>query len=501
MSDLFKNKTSDLQFVWQERTSSKRCALYGNNLTVQESPLSKQGGYASGALSPNIPPNPPTSPVEGNCDISIRGGLASKLNVNAMPFIPGSTISISTLGAGVKNNLDETKNSTTSQLMFTTPNAVNTTTSSSSTNTPSFAPESASREHGQPLPGVVVQTIGEPSSHQILESNLRVDDSHPTDQGQGTTASSTAEQNTDNTRNHFENHVSQSSGQFRVDLSSTQQSADSPRTQPCSTLDALSDSHSRSVSSDTEGQLDDTVPHTGGQQAPPTTSSSDAQSQSHSPTPTPPPPPLSSHPPISPSHTLTPSQDNSTPLPASSDHTKSDDVPLSQTVQSGSHSTSPGSVSSLSTASATSTVPSVAGSSTSGSGGVKMSWASIVSKKSGQSVGQVSQTSLASSPQVQTGHATSSGAAAKKGVGGEGASSHDPTTSVCMVTDSRQSEDEARATENNQSPPLNPAMCHTQLTSLGSMLLGQSVSIFQLIVLSLSVSLFSLSLSRSTVGM
>lgn len=43
--------------------------------------------YSPGALSPNIPPNPPTSPVEGE-DGDPR--MSSKLNVNAPAFVPAS---------------------------------------------------------------------------------------------------------------------------------------------------------------------------------------------------------------------------------------------------------------------------------------------------------------------------------------------------------------------------------------------------------------------------
>ena len=137
-----------------------------------------------------------------------------------------------------------------------------------------------------------------------------------------------------------------------------------------------------------------------------------------------------------------------------------------------------GSVSSLSTTSAASAVPSSAGSSASRSGGVKLkSWASIVGKKSSEPVGQVSQTCLATSPHVNAGHSVPGSSDAIKRVG-DGTSSHDLTVSGAMA----QSGDETQ----KQFPPLNP----TQLANL------ERMSRMVLYTPSLSLSL-SLSLSHS----
>ena len=62
--------------------------------------------YSPEILSPNIPPNPPTSPVEGlNEGDKNRGDLqlhtSKKLNVNAIPFVPGVATAIS---PGEKNH-------------------------------------------------------------------------------------------------------------------------------------------------------------------------------------------------------------------------------------------------------------------------------------------------------------------------------------------------------------------------------------------------------------
>lgn len=47
--------------------------------------------YSPGILSPNIPPNPPTSPVEEIAGGALDGRkMSRKLNVNAIPFVPGA---------------------------------------------------------------------------------------------------------------------------------------------------------------------------------------------------------------------------------------------------------------------------------------------------------------------------------------------------------------------------------------------------------------------------
>lgn len=443
--DLFKNTTSDLHFVWQDRAApNRRCASFGNNLVVQTTAFANKGGLSQGVLSPNIPPNPPTSPVDGNYDTSNRGGLASKLNVNAIPFVPAT---LSVIVPETKDSLGVTKNSATQQLTFL---------SSATTNTVT--------EGRHRLPGVVVQTIGEPSSTTRLESRSRdiESDSHSSERSTNSTAEQVA-QTSEKHSNDCE-HSKPPPSTLHLDLSTVQQSVDPPqRTQPCSSSSSDSThtgSRSCSVSSDTGRQIDvvaQTKPH-----PPPSSgmSMSESRSESHSPTPTPPP----SHMPTSPSHTAVPSQDTNSPSLGSFTAQVKNEVPSSQgtlqqppvhVTQSSSQSASPGSVSSLSTASATSAVPSSASSSTSGSGGVKLkSWASIVGKKSSEPVGQASQTSLATSPHVQT--VPSSNIATKRG--DDEISSHDLT--VVMATDSQEGGDETQ----KQFPPLNPV----QLANLGS---------------------------------
>ena len=97
-----------------------------------------------------------------------------------------------------------------------------------------------------------------------------------------------------------------------------------------------------------------------------------------------------------------------------------------------------------------------------------MSWASIVSKSSSsQPAGQVSQTGLSSSPQVQ---ASGGGAVAKKS---KEAVPGDSTANVAMVTDNRQNEGGAWGISNaaqEQNPPLNPVKSHAELANLGSKL-------------------------------
>ena len=438
--ELYQNKTSDLRFVWQERgTLSSRCALYGSNLVLQ---VPTAATHTPGVLSPNIPPNPPTSPVDGNYDmLSNRGGLASKLNVNAVPFIPGAGTLI---GTGAINNLDVAKNSTSQSNSDAQGQ-------SDSDKTLSGALEKLNTDDQPKLPGVVVQTVGEPSCNLGSESNSRVvieSDSHSRTDPHLNAAQQ-------NSRTHSDSRE-QSPAELHLDLSTTSQPLeDSQRTQPLSSS-IRSGSPSCSVSSDTERQhgVQNMVPQAQDQALPTNQANSGHRSHTHSPTPTPTSPPP--HTPTSPSHTLTPSHTNDrppppSPLQASSDQEKlkSQETQQQALTQPSSQSCSPGSVSSLSSTSLTSTVPSTAGSTASGSGGIKTkSWASIVSKKastSSQPAGQVSQTSLTGSAQAN-----------KRG-GSEGAPSQDH---VAMATDGQGREEGM--------PPLNPAKSRAQLVNLGS---------------------------------
>ena len=474
--ELYQNKTSDLRFIWQE-SSSSRCALYGNNLTVQvPTVVSSQGAHMPGVLSPNIPPNPPTSPVDATYDLSNRGGLPKKLNVNAVPFVPGGGVSITLIGGEAINSDNDSKNSSARQLNFPSSDAQE---QLESDRTLSGALEKLKIEDEPKIPGVVVQTIGEPSCNMGSDSNSRVgneSDSH----SRTDPHLNAAQQNLRTSTDHEQSPV-----QLQLDLSTTsQQLENSERTQPNSS-NMRSDSPSHSVSSsDTERQHDvaqDTAPQA---TALPTnqTASSHRRSHTHSPTPTP-----TSPPPHTPSRTPTPSQMNDKPPPQQSSQASSDQEKLKSQeaqqqqqalTQSSSQSCSPGSVSSLSSTSLSSTVPSTAGSTTSGNGGVKIkSWASIVSKKSstGQPAVQVPQTSLAGSPQVHS--------------GSNRASSGDHVTSVAMATDSQvQGRDDVTQ---QQESPLNPAKAHAQLASLGSKLgylVSRPIPAFQKFSLSLFLS-------------
>jgi len=93
---LFTTETHDLEFVWQ---STRRvsggyppgdvaCGIqhFPSAMLDIPEPLERRV-YSSGAASPNIPPNPPTSPVEGE-SMDPRG--SSKLNVNAPAFVPAN---------------------------------------------------------------------------------------------------------------------------------------------------------------------------------------------------------------------------------------------------------------------------------------------------------------------------------------------------------------------------------------------------------------------------
>ena len=461
--ELYQNKTSDLRFAWQERApSTKRCALYGNSLA----PLvaTSQGGHMLGTLSPNIPPNPPTSPVDATYDLSSRGGLPSKLNVNAVPFVPGERI-----GAGAINSLDVAKNSTARQLNFT--HSDDAQGQPESERTLSGALEKLKIEDQPNVPGVVIQTVGEPSCDMGSESNSRVgneSDSH----SRTDPHLNAAQQNSISERE-------QSPAELSLDLSSTtQQLENSQRTQPNST-DIRSGSPSHSVSSSDTERHHDVIPNTAATRqattALPTnqtaSSSDHRRSHTHSPTPTPTSPPPHSH-------TPTPSQSNDKPRSSrassssASDQEKLRSQEASQqqqqqqqasVAQPSSQSCSPGSVSSLSSASLSSTVPSTAGSTASGSGGVKVkSWASIVSKKAstGQPAAlQGSQNSLTGSPQV---HAASGGGRSRT-------SSGDHMTAVATATDSQVQSREDAAQQ--QMPPLNPAKAQAQLANLGSELI------------------------------
>lgn len=411
-----------------------------------------QGGHTSGALSPNIPPNPPTSPVDATYDLSNRGGLPKKLNVNAVPFVPGGNVSIALIGAGTINSLDDVKNSAARQLNFPSSDIQE---QPESDRTLSGALEKLKIEEELKIPGVVIQTVGEPSCNTESESNSRVgseSNSHSRTDPHLNAAQQNSRTSTDR---------EQSPAELQLDLSTaTQQLDNSQRTQPNSS-NVHSDSPSHSVSSsDTERQRDvvqDTVtPQATALPTNQTASSHHRQSHTHSPTPTP-----TSPSPHTPSRTPTPSQANDKPPLTQSSQASSDQEKLkSQEVQQAltqpsSQSCSPGSVSSLSSASLSSTVPSTAGSTTSGSGGAKTkSWASIVSTKSStnQLAMQVSQPSLAGSPQVHS--------------GGNRASSGDHVTIVSMTTDN-QVQGREDVTQ-QQVPPLNPAKAHAQLSSIGS---------------------------------
>ena len=82
------------QFAWQRNqhvgcpSGDARCGIqhFPSAMLDIPEPLERRV-YSPGALSPNIPPNPPTSPVEGE-DGDPR--MLSKLNVNAPAFVPAS---------------------------------------------------------------------------------------------------------------------------------------------------------------------------------------------------------------------------------------------------------------------------------------------------------------------------------------------------------------------------------------------------------------------------
>ena len=82
------------QFAWQ-RNQHVGCPSGDSKCGIQHFPSAmldipeplERRVYSPGALSPNIPPNPPTSPVEGE-DGDPR--MLSKLNVNAPAFVPAS---------------------------------------------------------------------------------------------------------------------------------------------------------------------------------------------------------------------------------------------------------------------------------------------------------------------------------------------------------------------------------------------------------------------------
>ena len=439
---MYESKTSDLTFAWQERaTPSSGCALYGNNLVV-EIPGSKantQAGHTPGILSPNLPPNPPTSPVDANYSFPLsRGVLATKLNVNARPFVPGGGTLIA---AGAKNSAD--------LAIISTPRQVNLLGSdhekeqSDGEKTLSGALDKLDIEDEPKLPEVVIQTVGEPSSNLGSDSSSRV----------GTESDS---------HSRTEPHLHAAQQNLRTDSENREQTPvemqleNSHETHPQS-----SGSRSDSSCSDTQRQHDAVQSTAPQATALPTsqTTSDHHQSPRHSPTPTPASPPS-----CAPRHTPTSSQMDDKPPPPTS-HTSSDQEKLkSQEAQApaaltqpNSQSCSPGSVSSLSSASLTSTVPSTTGSTASGNGGVKIkSWASIVSKKS-QPAAQVSQTSLTGSSQVHSG-----GSALTSKRSSETGSRPNHVTTVAMATDGLVGEDWS------QMPPLNPEKAHAQLASLGS---------------------------------
>ena len=471
--ELYQNKTSDLRFAWQERVpSAKRCALYGNSLVVQVPTLAtSQGGHMPGTLSPSIPPNSPTSPVDATYDLSSRGGLPSKLNVNAQPFVPGGRIT-----AGAINNLDVAKNSAARQLNFT--HCDDAQGQPESERTLSGALEKLKIEDQPNIPGVVIQTVGEPSFDMGSESNSRV--------GNESDSHSRTDPHLNAAQQNSVSEREQSPAELSQDLSTTaQQLENSQRTQPNST-DIPSGSPSHSVSSSDTERQHDVIPNTAAtrqattalptNQTASSSSSDRRRSHTHSPTPTPTSPPPPPH-----SHTPTPSQSNDKPRPSRASSSSASDQEKLRSQETGqqqqqqqqeeqvmaaqpsSQSCSPGSISSLSSASLSSTVPSTAGSTASGSGGVKVkSWASIVSKKA-SSTGQPpalqgSQSSLTGSPPV---HSASGGGRSR-------ISSGDHVSIVAMATDSQVQSSSREDVAQQQMPPLNPAKAQAQLANLGS---------------------------------
>ena len=101
------------QFTWQRhqhvdcRSGDARCGLqhFPSAMLDIPEPLERRV-YSPGALSPNIPPNPPTSPVEGE-DGDPR--MSSKLNVNAPAFVPASlsVIDKTNVGTGSQGSTGE----------------------------------------------------------------------------------------------------------------------------------------------------------------------------------------------------------------------------------------------------------------------------------------------------------------------------------------------------------------------------------------------------------
>ena len=79
-----------------------KCPSEGNTLDIPT--YSDKPSHSPGILSPNIPPNPPSTPVEELNNISREGGKGptTKWNVNATPFIPAN-VSVITLA---ENNFE-----------------------------------------------------------------------------------------------------------------------------------------------------------------------------------------------------------------------------------------------------------------------------------------------------------------------------------------------------------------------------------------------------------
>jgi hypothetical protein len=91
VDDLYKSETSSLEFGWLRKKTNNNC-LHNSLLKTPEKLTPRC--YNLGGASPNLPRNPPTTPVS---ELNSRGaspcpvGPLSKLNANAPPFIPCSS--------------------------------------------------------------------------------------------------------------------------------------------------------------------------------------------------------------------------------------------------------------------------------------------------------------------------------------------------------------------------------------------------------------------------
>lgn len=92
-----------LQFRWQVKESNSFQSSLLKSLKKMTSPNYNQGG----SISPNIPRNPPTTPVS---EFTSRGvspnPLQSRLNANAPPFVPGTTADDSNSGNENNDSMD-----------------------------------------------------------------------------------------------------------------------------------------------------------------------------------------------------------------------------------------------------------------------------------------------------------------------------------------------------------------------------------------------------------